>query len=381
MCKYSIYAENLLCNGEWLKNKLICVENGKVASVDDYNAENADYKVKYLTNALIDNHTHGGDGFIASSRGEKALIEWLEKLSCNGVGGVALTLYGSVGTIRSGLEAIKTVMDAQKNGEVKGALLLGAHLEAPFISRERPGSMPEDAFVAPSIEEYKAMVKGYEEAVKEITLAPELDGADELIRYLKENDIRVLAGHSDCSYEKANEAFKNGVGAVCHTFNAIRPIHHREPGVVTAALTNPEIYCEAICDLEHLHPGVIKLIMLCKGKEKVMVISDSVTTTNLPDGEYCVDGEPIVVKDGISRHKIHKCLDGGGCYISKSVKNLVNIGISFEDAVTSASITPANWLGFDVNKATFLQGWNDDFIPQYTFIGNNIYRYKFNNEQ
>lgn len=374
MFKYSIYAENLLHNGEWLKHKLVCVENGKVVSVNDYNKENTEYKVKYLTNALIDNHTHGGDGFIASSHGEKALIEWLKKLSLNGVGGVVLTLCGSVGTIRSGLEAIKTVMDAQKNGEVKGALLLGAHLEAPFINRERPGSMPEDAFVAPSIEEYKAMVKGFEGVVKEITLAPELDGADELIRYLKANNVLVLAGHSDCSYEKANEAFENGVGAVCHTFNAIRPIHHREPGIVTAGLINPEIYCEAICDLEHLHPGVIKLIMHCKGKEKVMVISDSVTTTNLPDGEYDVDGEPIVVKDGVSRHKIHNCLDGGGCYISKSVKKLVSIGINFEDAVTSASITPAKWLGFDVNATTFLQGWDNNLKPQYTFIGDNVYK-------
>lgn len=376
MCKYSIHANNLLCNGEWLKNKLVCVENGKVVSVTDYNQEDADYTVKYLTNALIDNHIHGGDGFIASSSGENALIEWLEKLSLNGVGGVALTLCGSVATIRSGLEAIKTVMDAQKNGKVKGALLLGAHLEAPFISRERPGSMPEDAFVSPSIEEYKAMVKGFENAVKEITLAPELEGADELIKYLKSNNIKVLAGHSDCGYDYATKAFELGVGAICHTFNAIRPIHHREPGVVTAALTNPNIYCEAICDLEHLHPGIIKLIMQCKGKNKVMVVSDAVTTTNLPDGEYTVDGEPIVVKDGVSRHKIHECLDGGGCYISKSVKKLVNIGIPFEDAVVSASVTPAAWLGFNTNEQVFLQGWNDDFIPQYTFIKNDVYTNK-----
>jgi len=380
MCKYSIYAENLLYKGEWLNNKLICVEDGRVVSINDFNNQNFDYKVKYLTNALIDNHIHGGDGFIASSSGERALIEWLKKLSLNGVGGVVLTLCGSVDTIRSGLEAIKTVMDAQKNGEVKGALLLGAHLEAPFISRERPGSMPEDAFVAPSIEEYKAMVKGFEGAVKEITLAPELDGADELIGFLKANNVGVLAGHSDCSFEKATEAFKNGVGAICHTFNAIRPIHHRKPGVVTAALINPEIYCEAICDLEHLHPGIIKLIMQCKGKDKVMVISDAVTTTNLPDGEYTVDGEPIVVKDGISRHKIHECLDGGGCYISKSVKKLVSIGVPFEDAVTSASVTPAKWLGIDINNTAFLQGWDSDYTPQYTFINKDVYTYGAEND-
>ena len=380
MCKYSIYAENFLYNGEWLTNKLICISDGKIASVTDYSQENANYSVKYLTNALIDNHIHGGDGFISSSSGEKALINWLEKLSLNGVGGVVLTLCGSVSTIRAGLETIKAVMDAQKNGKVKGALLLGAHLEAPFISRERPGSMPENAFVAPSIEEYKNMVKGYENVVKEITLAPELYGADELISYLKSNNIRVLAGHSDCSYEKSNEAFIAGVGAVCHTFNAIRPIHHREPGVVTAALTNPEIYCEAICDLEHLHPGIIKLIMHCKGKDKVMIISDAVTTTNLPDGEYQVDGEPIVVRNGISRHKIHKCLDGGGCYISKSVKNLVSIGIPFEDAVTSASVTPSKWLGFDINEKTFLQGWDTELKPQYTFIENNVYECNFTNK-
>ena len=373
MCEYSIYAKGFLYNGEWLKDKLVCVKNGKIADIKDYNCEKADYTFEYLTNALIDNHTHGGDGFIASSSGEEALAEWLEKLSQNGVGAVALTLCGSVATIRSGIEIIKTVMEKQKNGEKSGALLLGAHLEAPFISRERPGSMPDDAFVVPSIEEYKNMVKGYDDAVREITLAPELEGADELIKYLNLNNIRVLAGHTDCRFDASAKAFENGVGAICHTFNAIRPIHHREPGIVTAALINPDIYCEAICDLEHLHPGVIKLIMQCKGKNRVMVVSDSVPSTNLPDGEYVVDGEPIVVKDGVSRHKIHECLDGGGCYVSKSVKKLVSIGIPFEDAVTAASVTPAAWLGFDTNAQVFLQGWDSDFVPQYTFINNNVY--------
>lgn len=372
MTEYSIFAENFLIDGVWQNNLLVHIKSGRIADISKTDSAHADYRVCYLTPGLIDNHIHGGDGFSVVKPDAASLIQWLERLAVNGVCGIMLAPYGSMDTIRAGLAVIREVMRLQQEGEISGALLLGAHLEGPFISKKRPGAMTEDTILPSSIEKYTRMVSGYEDVIREITLAPETDGAAELIDHLTAQGIRVLAGHTDCGYEQAKQAFAAGVGAICHTFNASIPIHHREPGIITAALTSPQIYCEAICDLEHLHPGILRLIMSCKGKDRFMVISDAVSTTNLPDGLYTEGDVVVEVKNGVSRHRDLGCLNGGGCYLSKSVQNLTAIGIPFENAVAAASTTPARWLGLDIlpkaENAVFLEGWNEHYVPQYTFI-------------
>jgi len=223
------------------------------------------------------------------------------------------------------------------------------------------------------VETFRQMTEGYEDIVKEMTLAPENPGAAEVIAYLRRRGIRVLAGHTNSTYEEAMAAFANGVGAQCHTFNAARSIHHREPGVVTAALTCPDVYCEMIGDLAHLHPGTMHLIRHCKGRERIMLISDAVMTTHLPDGVY----GRVEVKNGENRVVGLGCLSGGGCYTAKSVGNLVKIGMDFGDAIMAAAVNPARWLDVDlppvVGKTIFLTGWKEDYTPVCTHIGENSY--------
>lgn len=369
--KYCIYGEKFLQNGIWRENVTVHLEDDRIAWLENGRNPAAEKTFAYITPGLVDNHIHGGDGVSVFASDPDEIASWLVKLAEAGTGAVLLAPSGDKERIRAGLKNIKTVMERQKKGEAGGALLLGAHLEGPFISAKRPGAM--ETVIPPSAETYRTITDGYEDVVRLMTLAPENEGAAEVIAFLKEKGVRVQAGHTDCSYEDALTAFAAGVGSICHTFNAARPIHHREPGILSAALTDPEIYCEMIGDLAHLHPGTIRLLRHCKGRERLMLVSDAVVTTHLPDGIY----GRVEVKNGINRVKELGCLSGGGCYTAKSVKNLVEIGLDFSDAVMAAAVNPARYLGLDLlpepGKKVFLTGWREDFTPANTFIGENRY--------
>ena len=375
--KYTIYAEKMLLNDEWQKDVIVHICNGRIEDMIIGQRMDADYHVAYLTPGIIDNHIHGGNLFHIHEASVASMEEWLVHLTKAGVAAVMSTAYGSYEQIRHGLAITKAVMERQLEGKCGGALLLGAHLEGPFFNVTRKGAIDETTILNPSITEYNLLVQGYEDIVKEMSIAPEIEGAEELIQYLLKQNVKVLAGHTDCTYDKALQAFSWGVGGICHTFNGARPIHHREPGIVAAALSSPEVYCEMIGDLEHLHPGTIRFMMHCKGNKKLMLISDAVKTTNCPDGIYENGSELVEVRKGVSRDKEMGCLCGGGCYSAKSVKKLVEIDIDFKDAVMAATANPARWLGLDcmpeTGRRAFLEGWSDNYEPEKVFLGDNIY--------
>ena len=223
MRTYTIYAKKLLWENEWKEDVILRVENGCIAEIASAKGDEADYCVEYLTSGTIDNHIHGGNLFHIHDAEVETMEKWLVDLAQAGVCGVMVTPYGSRETIHNGLEITKRVMERQKDGKCGGARLLGAHLEGPFISLKRPGAFVEETILEPSVETYKQIAEGYEDIIKEMTLAPEGEGAKELIGYLSEQGVKVLAGHTDCDYDTALQAFDWGVGAVCHTFNAARP--------------------------------------------------------------------------------------------------------------------------------------------------------------
>ena len=195
-----------------------------------------------------------------------------------------------------------------------------------------------------------------------LTLAPELPGALELGAALAARGIRVQAGHTDADYETAQRAFSAGFTGLCHTFNACRPLRHRDPGVVAAALLDPNVTTECICDLVHLHPAALQLVYHMKGPEAMIAVSDSVATHGLPDGRYTVAGQDYIVQNGVSRCA-NGTLDGGGVYLDGAVRNLQSIGIPAQDACLMASTTPAALLGLPrtihPGHPAVLVGWSE----------------------
>ena len=372
-----IHAKKLYTPEEILHDQIVAIENGIISSITP--GSEAPLSCDILTPGLIDVHIHGGEGFNARDFDVDAIAPFLDKLLACGVTDFLMTIStGRREVMRHGLEVTKAAMQMQQEGKLSGARILGAHLEGPFLSTQRAGAMQTEMIIPPSPETYDDFFNGYEGIIHLVTLAPEEEGANALIHHLLSKGVCVQSGHTYATYDQAQAGFAAGSTSLCHTFNACRGIHHREPGVVLAALTNPQVYTEAICDLEHLHPAILEMIYTMKGPEKTILISDSVATHGMPDGEYFMEGYHIVVKDGVSR-TIDGALDGGGTYLDGAVRNMIKVGASSQDAVRMATKTPAQRLGLKTLGAVapgmraHLSAWNSDFTPSFTVLEDGIH--------
>ena len=178
----------------------------------------------------------------------------------------------------------------------KGAQLLGAHLEGPFLAREYKGAMPEYLLREGDENLLRAYQNKYPGVIRYITVSPEVPDVVEMIGKIS-HDVVVAIGHSGADYDTSMEAIRRGARCVTHTFNAMRLFHQHQPAIMGAALES-DCWCEAICDGRHLHPGTVRMLLKCKGWDKVIAITDSIMAAGLPDGNYKLGVNDVVVKDG-----------------------------------------------------------------------------------
>ncbi len=371
-----IGAKRLLTPGGWEENQVLDIRDGRISRIAS--GQTADYTADIVAPGLIDPHLHGGSGFDVMSATVEGMEEWLLDLAGSGVGAVVASPYTApIEQMRKSLSVIQAVMERQKEG-APGARLLGAHLEGPFISCNRPGAMETQYIQPPTEKACRELIEGFEPIIREMSLAPEVPGCGEVVDLLLREGIRVQAGHCDATFEEGEAAFRRGVGAICHFFNGARPIRHRDPGFLTAALVTPDIYCEMITDFVHLDPGAVRLLWKCKGPDRIMLISDAVTTTNLPDGRYFDNGTWVVVQDGASRVEETGSLNGGGTYLPGAVRNLVSLGIPADQALNAGAANAARWLqlesGIRLGAEAVLTGWTKELTPLFTLAGGHIHR-------
>lgn len=376
-----IGAKRLLTPNGWAENQVLDIRDGRISRIAS--GRTADYTADIVAPGLIDPHLHGGSGFDVMSATVEGMEAWLSDLAKSGVGAVLASPYTSpTEQMRDSLAVIRTVMERQKEG-APGARLLGAHLEGPFISMERPGSMETQYIQPPTEKACRELIEGYEPIIREMTLAPEVPGCGDLVDLLLREGIRVQAGHCDATFGEGEAAFRRGVGSICHFFNGARPIRHRDPGFLTAALVTPDIYCEMITDFVHLDPGAVRLLWKCKGPDRLILISDAVSTTNLPDGRYFDNGIWVVVKNGQSRTEESGGLTGGGTYLPGAVRNLVSIGIPADQALNAGAANAARWLqvdsGIRLGAEANLTGWTEDLTPLFTLAGGHVHQKEASN--
>lgn len=370
-----IYAEHLLTPGGWRANQVVETEGGAIRRV--YDGTDGDEKCVYLTPGLFDVHAHGGEGFYYYEPDWELLKKYLIRVAKSGVTDVLYTT-GTLQDYTVTMEMAKRAMQEQAAGGLSGARIRGVHLEGPFLSPKRTGAMNGDWMPAPSPEAFDERFGKYMDIIRMVTVAPEREGARELTEHLLKKGIRVQAGHTDATYEEAQRGFGWGINSQCHTFNAARGIHHREPGVVAAALLNENVYCEVICDFKHLHPATVELIYRMKGPERMEMISDSVAVTGLPDGEHEINGRKYLIVDGTQRVKGGNTLSGGACYLDGSVRNLVSIGIEKADVFRMASRTPAERIGIDSigriqpGCEANLAAWDESLECRFSVIGGEV---------
>jgi N-acetylglucosamine-6-phosphate deacetylase len=225
----------------------------------------------------------------------------------------------------------------------RGARILGAHLEGPFISPFRLGTHPPQFRRDPDPALLERMLEAG--SVRLVTLAPELPGALELVDVLHARGVAVSLGHSDATAAEANAAFDRGVRTVTHVFNAMRPLMHRDPGIVGAALVRSEVVLQAIVDGVHLDPDTVRLLWRVAGG-RLALVTDAVAGAGLGDGTYNLGSVEIGVRDGVVRRR-DGVLSGSSLTMIEAVRNLVGLGVPLEQAVDAASAVPARVLGLE----------------------------------
>ncbi len=241
-----------------------------------------------------------------------------------------------------------------------GARVLGCHLEGPFLNVGKKGAQPGQYIFPPSMENYLKIAEGLEGAVKLMTIAPEVEGAMDLIAALKDK-LALSAGHTDASAEQIAAAADAGISQVTHLFNAMNPLTHRAPGVPGAALTDGRIGAQIIADLLHLHPAALKLAWLAKGTDRCYLITDAMEATGMPDGLYMLGANQVFVKNGEAR-LADGTIAGSTLTMDRAVKNMhETVGVPLEQALYMASTAPANAIG-ETERGRIAVGTHADLV-------------------
>ena len=277
-------------------------------------------------------------------------------LATKGVTGFLATLQTA--PVQEIIETLKRIRPMI--GSETGARVLGIHLEGPFINPMRIGAQQE-YIQKPTRQALENILEAGGGVIKQVTLAPEIDGGLDAVKFLRENGVVVSAGHTDATYDEACKAFNTGVSLNGHLWNGMRGIHHREPGVIGAALDSDTVVVELIADLHHIHPAILRLTYRLKGPEGIALISDSIKPAGLPEGEHVFDDRRYLVQDGLVKLP-SGVIAGSSIGLDSAVRNMVeNVGVSLSDAVQMASSTPAKVLGLS-SQGCLEQGFDADIV-------------------
>lgn len=298
-----------------------------------------DGQQQLLIPGMIDVHIHGAHGHDMMD-GTRHSIEAVSR-ACAATGCTTFL----VTSVSSSLEALLQLIDRvhEVTGHEPGARIAGIHAEGPYLNVRRKGMQNEAFLRHPSLTEMQQVLDHAGPLLKMVTLAPELPGGLELTRALATLGIIVALAHSDATYEEATVAFREGASHVTHCFNGMRPIHHREPGLIVAAFEQPQVSVQAIVDQVHLHPAMVRLLHRIKGPERMVLITDALQAMGLGDGKYAFGGHEVTVIDGVAR-LADGTLASSTVTMNEALRNTVDLGIPLADAVAMASTTPANLL-------------------------------------
>ena len=312
-----------------------------------HNFWTVDAKGDWLIPGLIDLHVHGAGGadtMDATPESMKTISKTL--LQQGTVAFLPTTMSSPVDRLQAVLANVVSFNDSKDSG----AEILGLHMEGPFISPAYKGAQAENSLFPcegkNAVDALTGLAKLYPGSIRILTLAVERTDAAELISICREHGIIPSAGHSEATYEQMQIAFSWGVSQVTHAFNAMPPIHHRRPGLLTEALKNPAIRIELIADGVHVHPTIIELALSLKPEPNVLLVSDGTRAVGMPDGQYELGGQMTTVKSGIASLP-DGTIAGSAFPLLQGVRTLAQIGFDLPRAVRHASLYPAKLLGVD----------------------------------
>ena len=309
---------------------------------------------------FIDEHVHGAAGSDAMDGTMEDLGKIANALASEGTTAfLATTMTQSPENITKALKAVKAYRELSPES---GAEILGVHLEGPFISKDFVGAQPIEYLAKPSVEVFKKYQDASGDCVRIVTLAPEVEGSTELIKYLVSQNIVASIGHTNATYVDVKKAVEVGATNLTHTYNAMKPLHHREVGTVGSGFLFDELNCECICDGIHVSGPAIQLLHKNKPADKMTLITDAMRAKHMPDGVSELGGQVVIVKNGEARLE-NGTLAGSVLKMNNAVKNVMKfLNLPLEEVVKLASKNPAKNLGVFDQMGSIKEGKRADFV-------------------
>ncbi|MBZ0201332.1 MAG: N-acetylglucosamine-6-phosphate deacetylase [Ignavibacteriaceae bacterium] len=358
-----------------IKDKKI-YELGKAADVkipDQYKV--IDVSGKMISAGFVDLLVHGGNNYGFADEAEESIQVVSDYFLANGSTTVLASLFAKPEEkLLNDVRRIADYIDAHPNSNIKGI-----HMEGPYLNKELKGAMNESYLWKPSVESWNKLWEAGRGYIKIMTIAPELPGAIEVLRAAANNGVVLSIGHSMADYADIEVAIDNGAAHVTHIFNAMRPFHHRNPGVILGALLRSELKIELIADTLHVHPAVMELLLKLKGSNGIVLVSDSIRAGGMHEGEYEFANQKVFMKNKKAVLE-DGTLAGSTLTLNNAVKNMVETAnAKLTEAFRMASLNGAKVINMESHKGILAAGkdadivvLNDDYSVEMTIIAGEI---------
>ncbi|HTB97215.1 MAG TPA: N-acetylglucosamine-6-phosphate deacetylase [Terracidiphilus sp.] len=360
-------AKKLWDGNRLIEGPIVSIENGKIANIAHRNsnelpkgAQVFDFPDATLAPAFFDVHFHGAAGHDVMEATSTALSTISEFLASRGTGSFLATTVTA--PLDATLRAVEGLAKLVSTGPQEGrARIVGIHLEGPFLSHKKRGVQPAAHLLAPDIATFDRLFDAAEGHVKLMTLAPELPGAVELAGHATARGVRISVGHSDATSSETKAAIAAGATSATHTFNAMRPLDHREPGILGTVLATDALYAELICDGIHTAPEMAKIWWRAKGPERGILITDAMSAAGMPDGAYTLGGFAVQVAN--RRATANGVLAGSVLTLDRALTNFLEFtGASVEQGLRLLTANPATMTGLSGLTGTLAVGQSADLV-------------------
>ena len=360
-------AARLLDGSQSIAHPAVLVEDGRIVSIASRAAAPLptgvsveDFPDATLAPAFFDVHIHGAAGHDVMEATPAALHAISRFLATRGTGSfLATTVTAPLDATLRAVEGLAQLIEAPHTPG--HAHPIGIHLEGPFLSHEKRGVQPAEHLLAPSIATFDRLVDAARGHVRLITLAPELPGAAELTAHATARGVRVSLGHSNATAAETRAAIAAGAASATHTFNAMRPLDHREPGILGVVLATPSLYAELICDGIHTAPEIVQLWRSAKGSHRGILVTDAMSAAGMPDGEYQLGGFTVQVANG--RAMARGVLAGSVLTLDRALTNYIAFtGASLDESVPLLTANPAAMTGLTARTGALAPGSPANFV-------------------
>jgi N-acetylglucosamine-6-phosphate deacetylase len=380
-----ITAAHLITPTEWIESPLVVVDDGHITTLQSRHtaempagARHMDFPDLVLAPGFIDIHIHGGAGHDVMEPDESAR-EMIERLlTRHGVTAyLPTTVTAPQDRILQALGHLGKAVTGNGSNNNR-AVPLGIHLEGPFISHAKRGVHPPASLMPPSPTALDRFWQASAGTIRMMTVAPELPGAIETIAHAQSLGVHSSLGHSNATYAETRAGITAGADHATHTFNAMRPLDHRDPGILGAILENDGLTADIIADGIHVDPSVIRLFLRAKGDERAILITDAISATGMPDGTYALGGFEVQVKG--NRCELEGKLAGSVLTLDHAIRNVMDFaGWKLHQAVKLATLNPARLLGISDERGMLATGRRADMVAltmkgevTHTIIGGEI---------